>query len=326
MVGNGRREKTGGNVVVRVYESLFRHDDWNIGVIRTPISVFLNSGAKPEIHWFPKTDSGKWLADPFAVARSNKIYVFCEEFSYRTFKGRIVCIEIADGSPTSAPRVAIELPIHVSYPYLLEHKSQTYCVPETAEAGEAALYKADEFPLRWVKVGTLLSNFAALDSTVFRYQGRWWLTCTNVGDAPQSKLFAWYSDELLGPWKPHAANPVKNDIHSSRPAGTPFMHEGHLYRPAQDCSRTYGGRIVLNRIKALTPKDFKEDNVAVIEPYLNSPYREGVHTVSAVGDFTIIDAKRFIFNRNAFEHEFERNLAKVLGPRKGSSPPRASED
>jgi len=310
LVLSDERAETRRGVLGRVYDSLFRQDDWNIGLVESPITDFLDPSAKPKIVWLPRTEFSKCLADPFAVTRDHKTYVFCEEFDYRTFKGRIVYTEI-DGIRTAAPKAAIELSTHMSYPYLLEYESETYCIPETAEAGEAALYKAEEFPSRWVKVGSLLRNFPAVDSTVFRYQGRWWLTCTKRDDARNSKLFVWHSAELLGPWKPHAANPVKVDIHSSRPAGTPFVHGGHLYRPAQDCSRTYGGRIVLNRIDTLTPSQFVEEDVAVIGPYLNGPYAEGVHTLSAVGNRTLTDGKRFIFNRNAFEHEFMRNAAKL---------------
>jgi hypothetical protein len=85
---------------------------------------------------------------------------------------------------------------------------------------------------------------------------------------------------------------VKTDVRSSRPAGTPFVHEGSLYRPAQDCSRTYGGRIALNRIVTLTSEDFLEEPVALIEPVRSSRYPDGVHTVSAFGEHTLVDGKR----------------------------------
>src|SRR5213596_456309 len=56
----------------------------------------------------------------------------------------------------------------------------------------------------------------------------------------------------LGPWRPHPGNPVKVDVRSSRPAGGPFLFGGNLYRPAQDCSRTYGGGITINRVTHLS--------------------------------------------------------------------------
>ena len=55
---------------------------------------------------------------------------------------------------------------------------------------------------------------------------------------------------------------------SARPAGPIFAHEGRLYRPAQDCSRTYGGAVVIHRIEALTPEIFREVAVARLDPEL----------------------------------------------------------
>ncbi len=102
----------------------------------------------------------------------------------------------------------------------------------------------------------------------------------------------WYADDLLGPWRPHDGNPVKTDVRSSRSAGTPFAHEGHLYRPTQDCSRTYGARVVLNRVNKLTPEEFVEEAVREISPI--APYSDGVHTLSSCGEMTLIDGKRVV--------------------------------
>jgi hypothetical protein len=199
----------------------------------------------------------------------------------------------------------------MSYPYLFEHKGEIYCIPEIYQAREVCLYKAEEFPHKWVKVATLIKNIAAVDSTVFEYQGRWWLTCSDFDQDPFLTLFVWHAPDLFGPWEPHACNPVKIDIGSARPAGTPFVHNGQLYRPAQDSSKAYGGRIIVNRVVRLTPTEFKEEQVAVIEPEKNGPYPDGVHTISSVGNFTLIDGKRFMFSKGAFRWAFGQRVAKI---------------
>src|SRR3990170_2959561 len=150
----------------------------------------------------------------------------------------------------------------------------------------------------------------AFSNIYLQYEGVWWLISTDQGS--YFNLFVWYAPDLLGPWKPHAANPVKTDIRSVRPAGTPFMYNSYLYRPTQDCSRTYGGRTVLNRVTRLTPTEFKEELAAVIEPYTNSPFPDGVHTISAVGDITLIDGKRFIFIGSAFKRVLIGWFTKIL--------------
>ena len=90
----------------------------------------------------------------------------------------------------------------------------------------------------------------------------------------------------------HARNPVKYDVCSARSGGTPFVYRGQLYRPGQDCSETYGGAVRLNRITRLTPQEFAEETAAVVRPDPKGPYPSGLHTLSAFGDWTLIDGKR----------------------------------
>ena len=98
------------------------------------------------------------------------------------------------------------------------------------------------------------------------------------------------------------------------------MHEGVLYRPAQDCSTTYGRRIVVNRVLELTPEQFREETAAAFEPDKTGPFPAGLHTLSAVADYTLIDGKRFLF----VPHEFLRTArflwAAVTRPRPLKSP------
>lgn len=275
-----------------IYNNLTKVQDWNVGVIRHPISDFLKPNNNPEVMWLPTPGKGKYLADPFGLIRDNRLFIFCEEFDYSTSKGRIACFEEGEDHAFMASRVAMELPIHLSYPYLLEWNGETYCVPETSHAREVSLYRAQEFPYKWEKATTLITNFPGLDASVFEFEGRWWLTCTNLEDGEWEKLFIWHADDLTGPWRPHIANPVKVSRRSSRPAGTPFMHEGTLYRPAQDCSNSYGQNVVINRIRRLTTKEFEEEEMTIIKPF-QAPYLEGLHTLSSTDGMTLIDGKRF---------------------------------
>jgi len=278
------------NFFRKLYSSLF-YEYWNIGIIDDAIHVFLTPGIRPQVRWLPAPAWNKHIADPFAIRRKKAVHILFEDYDYRTSKGCISAMSVY-GKSLSPSEVVIDTPFHMSYPYLLEYKDQIYCVPETHEAQEVSLYKAKEFPHSWVKATTLIKDFAGLDNTIFQYEGRWWLLATDQNDGPECKLKAWYAADLFGPWKPHEANPVKVDVRSVRPAGTPFMYDGHLYRPSQDCSETYGRKTVLNRVIRLTPTEFKEEQVAVIKPHKNSQYPDGLHTISAVGDITIIDGKK----------------------------------
>ena len=306
---------TGGirNEIARRFHAFFCHASWNIGVVREPIHVFLEHDAKPEVSWFRPIHKGSYLADPFGIVKDGKIHVFCEAFDYGSYKGVIAHIELSDEGFISSPQPALDGPFHLSYPYVLEWNGHTYCIPESYQAREISLYKADSFPTRWAKIATLVPDFAGVDPTLFYHQGKWWMMCTSQDEGPNDTLFIWHSAELHGPWRPHAANPIRIGRNGARPAGTPFVHRGALYRPAMDSTKTYGRRIVILQITDLTPTEFREEAVSLVEPFGGSPFRDGVHTLSAVGDLTLVDGLRFTFERTEFKMELERERAEVIG-------------
>ncbi|MFC1835889.1 hypothetical protein ACFL2Q_14425 [Thermodesulfobacteriota bacterium] len=278
------------------YDSLFRHERWNIGIARSPIESFLDSSVMPDIGYLPEP-AGKTVfrADPFGIWEEDKLTLMFEEFDYRDPKGYIACSEMVSGLSRSTSRVVFREPFHMSYPYLFRHEGDIYCVPETGENRTIELLRAVDFPLRWTKIVDLAEDVGGTDSTLFQYGGLWWLAYTDSDHDANLNLFLRYSHQLGGPWQPHAANPVKTDIRSARPAGTPFMHKYRLYRPSQDCSESYGGRVVINRIDKLTPEAFEEVPVAFVEPDKDGPYPDGLHTISSVGSVTLVDGLRLTF-------------------------------
>lgn len=276
-------------------------EEWNIGIADAPIEDFLVPGAPPPIRWLPE-DKGGFVADPFWLREADGeggLTIVAERFDRRAGRGHIVALETSPASARGTPlswRTIIAAPTHLSYPYALRHDGATYCVPESGAAREVALYKMTAYPYRWERCATLITDFAALDATVFHHDGRWWLFCSEARHIQNNTLFAWHAPDIFGPWTPHAGNPLKVDIRSSRPGGTPFVYGGALYRPAQDCSRTYGGAVAINRVRRLTPTDFAEEPVVTVSPDVNGPYREGLHTLSAYGRCTLVDGKRARFD------------------------------
>jgi hypothetical protein len=278
------------------WKRLFRHSQWNIGVLDASVSELLAGGIGDcPIHWAHLNRRTSFLADPFAVQRGADLDILCEEFDYRASKGRIAALRYADGR-FSSPEHAIERSEHMSYPFLVEDSGDVYCIPETAEANEVALYRALELPRKWTKVATLLPEFPGVDTTVFRHEGRWWLTCTRRGPTEDKELWAWHAPELAGPWTEHVLNPIKSDVRSARPGGAPFVHEGVLHRPAQDCSVTYGGRISVQRVLQLTPTEFEEERAAIVELPASCPFPTGPHTLTIVGGRVLVDGRRDLFS------------------------------
>jgi len=277
--------------------SRFYSIDWNLFVLKGSPSEFIGADRQAEVtDLFPYT-KGLYLADPCVVRRGARTYVMCEEYRYKTNLGVVAAFEVPSNG-AARPQVAIEEPYHLSYPHVFEDGGEVFCVTESARAKKVCLYRSVEFPHRWEYVRTLLDDFRAADSTLLRFDNKLWLFCTG-GEHPKrgddTHLYIWYADDLWGEWTPHARNPVKIDVRSSRPAGEFFTHENVLYRPTQDCSRTYGGAIRINRIDKLTETDFKESVAGVIRPPATS-YDKGIHTISSAGGWCIVDAKRYVFN------------------------------
>jgi hypothetical protein len=321
-----QRLRCRGRILVRmlgtVTRSLLRHDQWNVGCIHRPIGSFLTMPVGSSTEWLPPSVRAEFKADPFGVWRDGRLMILYEHFSYRANLGHIAAIDpaaVASGATCGARGSPVQVgprpAVHLSYPYLIEVDGRLLCIPESHQAHEVGLYEIERFPDKWTKIADLLQGVAVVDASLFRHEGRWWLAGSEpTAQGTGCELNFWYSDELCGPYRAHAGNPVKLDVRSARPGGTPFLREGTLYRPAQDCSTTYGGRVIINRIVTLTPTAFEEVPAAFLSPDRDGPYPAGLHTLSQVGDSTLIDGKRVIFSPAEFRRVLVHYVRSALRP------------
>ena len=295
------------------YRSLFRHQQWSVGVVNeTPEGIFsaLAGGERhvEGVSWLPEPRNA-FLADPFLVQISGETMIIAEEFDWKKGLGRISTVPLPTNGE-AAPKLAVESVHHLSYPYIINNDAETYCVPECAERNAVSLHRLVQNEDRWIEHKTIIDNFPAIDPTIFSYEGRWWLFCTSAEAGANEVLYAWFADELFGQWQAHPNNPLKVDIRSARPAGSPFMFSGTLIRPAQDCSRAYGGAITFNRIVKLTPDEFREEPSGQLLPE-RKRYRNGLHTISGVGSEAIVDGARLAFVPSAFFRAAYEKIARV---------------
>ena len=267
-------------------------DHWTIGIVDKPAAAFLDDPSPTRVRWIPEIVAEGYLADPFPIEHGGRLLLLAEGYDYRDRLGYLAALDPA--SPEQGlTRLDVPVRGHLSYPLPIEKDGVLHIIPESHQARRVVLLRSVEpFPRRWEVAATLLDGFAGVDCTPVRHDGRWWLFCADNADQDQTKLFLFMAEALEGPWRPHPQNPVKIDCRSSRPGGQPFLHGGSLYRPAQDCSRCYGGAIVLNRVLELTPQRFVEEVAARIEPDPNGPYPHGLHHFVPWGGVTIIDGNR----------------------------------
>lgn len=304
-------------------DGLLHSEGWNIGVVHARIDEFLDVNFKPEIRWLPRLRPKEFIADPFIEAvDSNKVEMLAERFDHDRKRGYIVRVREGKHGELSMETL-LEASGHLSYPYLIRHGGVKYIIPESSSAREVALYRMDEGGGRFTRVATLVKDFAALDATVIQHEGRWWMFATDAEGPKDANLHLWHAEELQGPWHPHALNPVKLDVRSSRPAGTPFYHEGTLYRPAQNCSVTYGGSTTINRVLRLTTTEFEEEVVRDLRHDPKGEYKLGFHTLAAGEGFTVVDGRCDEVNPELIRRKLTYKLMRILRP--GQSVARVSE-
>lgn len=92
------------------------------------------------------------------------------------------------------------------------------------------------------------------------------------------------------------------------------MLDGVLHRPAQDCTRKYGRRVSVVRVNVIDERRYDEETVAVIEPPRGT-YGRGLHTMSAIGDSTLVDGLRRDFSLRAAGWRTIRSFRRLLGDR-----------
>jgi hypothetical protein len=234
----------------------------------------------------------RFWADPFPVTVGGQQFVLFEELPYARALGHIVVAEFRDGGFTGPPEVVLAPPFHLSYPFVFEWKGDRFLMPEMSLEGRIEVHRATRAPYEWALEHVMMEGQRIVDATIVHLGDRWWMFSTPFEDdrPPWSELQLHHAPTPLGPWTPHRANPVVRDVRSARMAGRIFCHDGEWYRPAQDCSASYGHALALQRIDRLDLDGYSETEVARLDPG-GSPHVRGMHTFNREGDLTFIDAR-----------------------------------
>ncbi|MFA5971061.1 MAG: hypothetical protein WC780_01820 [Lentimicrobiaceae bacterium] len=297
------------------YHDLFLAEKWNIGIIPKPVENLVKAGnhTLPEPAWLDiSTRKPVYHADSFGFINENQYHIVCEEYNYATAKGVLTSMQIdRKTNQVQKKTIALEKDYHLAYPYMFEYENKHYCIPENSEGGNVDLFRYDVSSGKLVFEQTLIENLQAVDPTLIYYEGTWWLFFTDK-TSTNERLHLWYSETLRGPYTTHANNPVKVDIRSSRPAGNPFILDGKLLRPAQDCSIRSGRRIFINQVMKLTPTEFVEEEFAILNPDPASKFRNGMHTFCVTDGAVIVDGKSECFIWQSFKRKLSAKINKKV--------------
>lgn len=315
------RESTLSRALHHVVHRLTANDQWSFRVYQNLDSSQLWPSADHHyIDFIPPID--KIWADPFVAREGKLLWVFFEEDSINSPKGRIACVSIDEAGRCSEPVVVLEESDHLSYPQIFKCDDGWYMLPESGTRGNVVLYRAKDFPYAWEPVVELLSRVRLADATLHRNDAGWWLTASGVGQTSRENfdyssydmrlydtMHLYHSSKLTKGWKSILQNPLRVDAASSRPAGPWFQWQRQWVRPVQDCRGRYGRAVHLLAVESISLQGLKEHLLATLS---GSGDTNCVHTYSRAGRDLVVDwnvwryKSNFLKYRKGPSFEFER--------------------
>ena len=229
---------------------------------------------------------GEFVADPFLFAWRDRVWLFFEGM-YKgrgdrgVAKGVVGCMRYdKDKGGWSYQGVVLEEPYHLSYPQVFEDNGVVYMIPETAQAGEVALYEAVDFPLQWRKKAVLIRG-KYVDSSVFCTGGEYYIVTTP--DDKQSRAELWCAASLTGPWERHiASDKVSSSPALRRNGGAIYKDSDRIYRIAQDCDGGYGKRLHRVPILEVSAAAYSEGSPDLLSDAISWPQPGMHHTYNRI--------------------------------------------
>jgi hypothetical protein len=295
----------------KISEKLFYIEVWNIGIVRKNIADFLNF-PNQKIEWLSRPKFLTFRADPFGVIGKNgEKNILFESYNYWLRKGKISRVKLDENLKIIYEREILNREKHLSYPYIFSDGNQKFALVESYKTKKLTLYKVNE-DASLEEIKDLFEGLEIVDPSITKHDGKWWIFFT-LNDCGNDKLHLAFSENLTGEWKMHPQNPVKVDMASSRSAGEIFSVDGVLFRPSQNCTKTYGGSIIINRISVLSEEKFEEKEEIEIFPNQLGLYPDGLHNISTLGEnLTLLDGKKKVFAPYKPLVSLVRNLLKIF--------------
>ncbi len=192
----------------------------------------------------------------------------------------------------------LEMEKVLSFPAICREKGKVYVYPEMAENCSSRIYEYNIEKSLCIASKTL-SNRRVIDGVLTDLFGKTLLFGTETPECNGKSLNV-YKESTDGFER-------YDQIHFSeniaRMAGNFFSYQGNIYRPAQDCNKTYGNGVVIQKCDMQDGK-LKMNNVLRLYS-TDEKYRFGFHTFNMYNDVIIGDALYF-------KHPWIRKVAKSV--------------
>jgi len=233
-------------------------------------------------------------ADPFFYRYENQLYVFFENYSYETKRGKISAGKIIESGEHKYEIAnvidVLDFSYHLSYPNIFNEDGQIFLIPETYQNKRLEIYRSIHFPDKWELYATAFEGEEIVDTTYFHDENdNIWLFL-NKGIARDAELYIYKIDSLkLQNIIAHNQNPVYIDCRKGRSAGPIFKSENNYYRSNQiNTYGIYGRGLQISKINKLTLDEFEDTPMSPIEPgFLKGLI--GIHHLHQYGNIFVFD-------------------------------------
>ncbi len=251
-----------------------------------------------------KLKSNYWLADPFLFEKDNITYLFYELFDLITCKGCIAYSILTNDYSATSPKIIIkDIRHHFSFPYIFETKDGVFIMPETCDTDSVKIYKAENFPDKWVEFKTLIRDSFSVDSIFLNYDNNDYLLCSEqYRFPPKDKVISCFVKNVMYSFNNNKLEARDGHIVSVgdngiRNAGKVFQFNQRIIRAGQNSTGgKYGKGICFFEIESVEPykeKLIKTINCEELEKHIEfngeSKHLIGTHTYNSTSQFEVVD-------------------------------------
>jgi hypothetical protein len=189
-------------------------------------------------------------ADPFLFVEKDHLYIFYE--SKTDFSKGSINVQRFDGQNWFDLGCVVQEKFHLSYPQIFRYKNKIYMIPETEENGRLWLYESNNFPNNWFQ-RKILINEKLVDTNILIKEEGIYL----IGSNKDYGLSVYFSKELLENFL-CIYKEDKNDLSTSRNAGSIIKENNKYFRIFQDNRSFYGEKIGLSEILQINEINYSE--------------------------------------------------------------------
>ena len=261
--------------------------EWNIALVENTLEE-LFQGEQLKLRILKHSYKDRWFADPFILdVKDNKLFLLVEEWIRKDNKSRIakLTINLEDFSLESTIPV-LEMEKVLSFPAIYRKNGKIYIYPEMSDNGVSRIFEYNTEHNSCTS-SEKLSKRKVIDGVITELFGKTLLFGTEKPNSNGKNLNV-YRRNTDG-------FELSDQIHFSeniaRMAGNFFTYQGKIYRPSQDCNKTYGNGVVIQRCD-LKDGEIKMENVLRLYSS-HEKYRFGFHTFNMYNGVIIGDALFF---------------------------------